>query len=463
MGETETTIAERLADFVVGLDYAAIPPGTRHLARLHLLDAVGAALASASFGFARQTHAALSAFGAGEHTAIGMRTGLSLRDAVLFNGILMHGLDFDDTSIHGRVHPSSFVAPCVLGMGVHVGATGEQAMAAYVAGMEPAIRIGAAARGGFQRSGFHPTGVVVAFGCALAAGRLLQLTPAQLTMAQGIVYSTAAGNNEFTANDAWTKRMHAGWAGVGGITSAMLARGGFIGPRTTYEGKFGLYKTYLGMNAEQCDLGLATAGLGSRWEIERVAFKPIASCHFNHPIIESTVAVVTEHDLKPDDIKEIRALLPEAAIQTVCEPQSVKRAPSDIYGAQFSVYYAAACAAIRRRYTLADLDPPAPAVPEIVKLASRVTYAVDPDSSFPRQYSGGVEITTYDGRTFVGRDDVNRGSPERPLPDAEIESKFLNNAERVLPTMRAQRIRDTILSIEALGDLRALTDDLSQS
>ena len=88
--------------------------------------------------------------------------------------------------------------------------------------MECAIRIGAAARGGFQRTGFHPTGVVAAFGCALAAGDLRQLTSAQLTMAQGIVYSMAAGNNEFTSNDAWTKRMHAGWAGVCGITAATL-------------------------------------------------------------------------------------------------------------------------------------------------------------------------------------------------------------------------------------------------
>jgi len=461
MPEADHTIADRLSRFAASLDYDAIPSGVLKLARMHLLDAVGAAFASASFEFARRTFAALAAFGSGDFEAIGMPGKLGLRDAVLFNGILTHGLDFDDTSIYGRVHPSSFLAPCILGMGAHVGATGKQALTAYIAGMECAIRIGAAARGGFQRSGFHPTGVVAAFGCAIAAGRLLKLTPEQLTMAQGIVYSTAAGNNEFTANDAWTKRMHAGWAGVCGITSAMLAAGGFVGPRTPYEGKFGLYKVYLGKNAENADLDLATADLGTRWEVERVAFKPIASCHFNHPIIESTVAVVTEHDLKPADIKEIRALLPEAAIQTVCEPQAVKRAPSDIYGAQFSVYYAAACAAIRRRYTLADLDPPAPAVPEILELARRVTYAIDPDSSFPRQYSGGVEITTYDGRKYVGRDDVNRGSPERPLSDAEIEAKFLANAGRVLPAARAQALRDLILDIEKVEPLRTITRELS--
>src|SRR3989304_1855325 len=204
-----------------------------------------------------------------------------------------------------------------------------------------------------------PAGALGALGAAIAACRLLSLKPAQLTMAQGIVYSAAAGNIEFTANDAWTKRMHAGWAGVGGITAAMLARGGFVGPRTPYEGKFGLYRTYLGAGAASCDLAEATArrGRGAGGEAERGAFTPLPSCHFNHPIIDATIALVTEHDLAPRDIKSIRALLPEAAINTVCEPQANKRAPTDLYGAQFSVYYAGACAAARRRSPLAGLDP----------------------------------------------------------------------------------------------------------
>jgi Ni/Fe-hydrogenase subunit HybB-like protein len=67
-----------------------------------------------------------------------------LRDAVLMNGTLIHGLDFDDTSIFGRVHPSSFLVPCVLGVAAYAGASGKEMLAAYVAGMECAIRIGAA-------------------------------------------------------------------------------------------------------------------------------------------------------------------------------------------------------------------------------------------------------------------------------------------------------------------------------
>lgn len=454
------TIAETLSDFAAGLDYEAVPAAARVAAKLHLLDAVGVAYASASFEFARRTLDSLSGFGPGDFEVIGMSGKLALRDAVLMNGILIHGLDFDDTSILGRVHPSAFVVPCVLGMGAFVKASGRDALTAYVAGVECAIRIGAAAKGGFQHAGFHPVGVVGAFGAAIAAGRLLSLEPAQLTMAQGIVYSTAAGNNEFTANDAWTKRMHAGWAGVGGITAAMLARGGFVGPRTPYEGKFGLYRTYLGAGAASCDLAETTARLGTRWEIEHVAFKPVASCHFNHSIIDATIALVTEHDLAPRHIKSIRALLPEAAINAVCEPSAIKRAPTDLYGAIFSVYYAAACAAARRRYTLADLDPPALCDPEVLALAAKVDYAVDPQSNFPRHYSGAVEIVTHDGRRLSRREDVNRGSSERPLASAAIEEKFLENAQRVIPKARAEAVRDAILNIDTSADVRMVTREL---
>ncbi|MBI3042686.1 MAG: MmgE/PrpD family protein [Betaproteobacteria bacterium] len=458
--DSARSIAETLSYFAAGLSYEAVPAAARLSAKLHLLDAIGVAYASASFEFARRTRDSLSAFGPGDYEVIGMSGKLELRDAVLMNGILIHGLDFDDTSIFGRVHPSAFVTPCVLGMAAFVKANGKEALLAYIAGVECAIRIGAAAKGGFQRAGFHPVGVVGAFGAAIAAGRLLRLEPAQLTMAQGIAYSSAAGNNEYTVNDAWTKRMHAGWAGVGGITAAMLARGGFIGPRTPYEGKFGLYRTYLGAGAASCDLVEMTAQLGTRWEIEHVAFKPIASCHFNHPIIDATITLVTEHNLAPGHIKSIRALLPEAAINTVCEPRANKRAPTDPFGAQFSVYYAAACAAARRRYTLADLDPPALSDPEVLALAAKVDYAVDSESNFPRHYSGAVEIVTYDGRRVSRREDVNRGSSERPLTNAAIEEKFLANAQRVIPKTRAEAVRDAILNIDSSADVTSVTREM---
>ena len=457
MRNSSPTIAETLAAFVAGLDYASIPAAIRAKATLHLLDSVGVALASASFDFAHKACAGLAALGSGEYTVIGMPTKLALRDSVLMNGILVHGLEFDDTAIRGRIHPSAFSVPCALGVGTFTKARGKDVLTAYIAGVECAIRIGMAARGGFSPAGFNAVGIVGAFGSVLIAGKLLGLDCARLSMAQGIVYSTAAGNREFTAADSWTKRLEAGWPGVGAITAAMLAKQGFVGPRTPYEGKFGVFTTYLKAPAPASDLAAITAGLDEDWEFAGILIKMLPSCFFNHPVINATIALVKQHDLRAHDIRGIRVHVPRAAVDTVCEPRAEKLAPRDIAAAQFSIYFSAACAAVRRQFTLQEMDAGALDDPTIHALASKVEYAIDPQSNFPAHYSGGVEISTVDGRQFGAREDVNLGSAEKPLAASTVEEKFLGNAQRVMSRQRAEEIRDLLLHIESCDDVSAIT------
>ena len=460
MQTSSPTIAQALAGFVTKLAPASVPAAVLAQARLHLLDSVGIAYASAGFDFARAACAGLAALGAGDYPVIGMSAKLTLRDSVLMNGMLVHGLEFDDTSIRGRIHPSAFGAPCALGAGSFAHATGAETLAAYIAGMECAIRIGMAARGGFTPAGFNAVGIVGAFGSALVAGRLLGLDAAQLASAQGIAYSTAAGNREFSATESWTKRFEAGWPAASGITAAMLAKQGFVGPRTPYEGKFGVFNTYLNAPAAAADVAAIAQGLGEEWEFSRILIKLRPSCFFNHPVINTTLALVTQHDLRASDISRIRVLMPQAAIDTVCEPRAEKLAPRDIAAAQFSVYFSAACAAVRRQFTLREMDADALQDPAIQALAVKVEYAIDAQANFPAHYCAGVEIDTVDGRCFSEREDVNAGSVEKPIPSSVIGDKFMANAQRVLSRQRAKAIRDLLLNIESCGDVRAITSQL---
>src|SRR6202008_4137027 len=151
---------------------------------------------------------------------------------------------------------------------------------AYAAGIESAIRLAAVGSGPFHQVGFHPTGMIGIFGCTLAAGTLMGLTPQALTMAQGIALSMAAGSLEFLEDGAWTKRMHPGWGAQSGITAAALARQGFVGPSRAYEGRFGLFKAYLQAGIEAERWPRSTAGLGDLWEVMAVAVKPLPACHF---------------------------------------------------------------------------------------------------------------------------------------------------------------------------------------
>jgi 2-methylcitrate dehydratase PrpD len=142
---------------------------------------------------------------------------------------------------------------------------GQALLASYILGVEVSTRIGLAAKGAFHEFGFHPTGIAAHFACALQAGWLRGLTAHQLTMAQGIVGSTASGSQEFLEEGAWNKRIHPGWAGVAGITAAALAQHGFVGPTRVYEGRFGLFKSHLHEKEAESDYSQITSQFGTRW------------------------------------------------------------------------------------------------------------------------------------------------------------------------------------------------------
>jgi 2-methylcitrate dehydratase PrpD len=455
------TIADRLATFAADLRLEAIPDEVRERAKRLILDALGIALASTRHDFARRALAGLDALGdRGEVPAIGFGARLTARDAATLNGILCHGLDFDDTHLAGIVHATASAWPAALSTSVITGASGRDMLAAYILGVEVAARLGAVAKGAFHQVGFHPTGVCGVFSSALLTGRLMGLAREQLAMAQGIALSMAAGRFEFLEDGAWTKRLHPGWAAASGMTAAALAKAGFVGAAAAYEGRFGLYKSYLGHLEAGCDYRLATAGLGEVWEVMQVALKPYPACHFTHGCLDAAIALAKEENVDPASIRRIEALVPEGVVKTVCEPQASKRRPQNAYDAQFSIPYQVAAALLRGRFTLDELEPEALEDARILALAARVDYAIDRESTFPRHYSGEVVIETEDGRTFRRQEPINRGAPDRPLANEEIVEKYVTNATTVVTDAKAHAIRELVLRLDELSDARQLAEKL---
>lgn len=460
---TSAPIAQALGQFVADLGYDAIPQAVRERAKYLILDAVGIAHASTHYDFA---HRALSAVtelsaGGGDMPVIGQSVRLQMRDAMLMNGILIHGLDYDDTHAYGVIHATASCFTSALATTGQTGLGGRELLASYVAGVEVATRLGWVAKGGFHQVGFHPTGLIGTFACTLIAGRQYGLNAQQLAMAQGIALSVAAGSLEFLQDGAWTKRMHPGWAAVAGLTAATLARHGFKGPREAYEGRFGLFNAYLGPLSKDCDLGLATAGLGEVWEVGKVSVKPIPACHFTHACADAAMIIREKHSLNPADIRAVRALLPQEVIKTVCEPVTTKKRPQNSYDAQFSIPYIVATALTKGRFGLADLDDAALGDPGVLALAQKVEYEIDLASPFPKYYSGEVVVTTKDGREYRHREEMNRGAAERPISAADIEKKFIDNMLLAVSKSRAEQVRDLVLMLDGGISARDLADGLA--
>lgn len=447
----QTPIAQTLAQFAADFSFDAIPQTVRERAKYLMLDALGIAYASTRFDFAQRSFAALAELssieGTGNSAVFGFSTRLPLRDAVLLNGILVHGLDYDDTHVPGIIHATSSSFPLALGLAAQLGRSGRDLLAAYVLGVEISARLGSVAKGGFHQVGFHPTGLVGAFGCVLAAGHLYGMNAAQMTMAQGIALSVASGSLEFLEDGAWTKRMHPGWAGVAAITAAALARHGFIGPRGAYEGRFGLFSSHLGSHAAACDYSLATRGLGSEWEIDQIAVKPFPACHFTHGCADAAIAL-RKQGVKAADIQHVRAKVAHEVVKTVCEPIANKRRPANEYDAKFSIPFIVASSLIHGKFGLAELEESALRDPLTLALADKVDYEADPASGFPQYYSGEVIVKLKDGREFAHREQVNRGAADRPISNDDIVAKFMDNAMQAVSRARAEELRDALLRME---------------
>lgn len=448
------TISEQLAQFAAGLRYAEIPAAVSERARYLVLDALGIALASTRFDYAGAALQGMLTFGEGSRAVFGMGRRLALRDAVTVNGVLIHGLDYDDTHIEGVVHVSSSCFPAAFGVAAETGATGQDFLAAYITAIEVASRIGMGAAGGLHLAGLHPTGSVAAFSAALASARLYGMDAERMVMAQGIALSTmASSSRQYNREGAGSKRLHPGWGATAGITAAALARAGITGPRAAYEGEYGFYQVNMARHMERLRPELVTAQLGTVWETANVAIKPIPACHLVHACADAAAALSREHALQVEDIVAVQALVPREAYAVVCEPPARRRRPESNYAAQFSLHYATACALRFGRFGFAELDPAHWRDPALLALVDKVEHGEYPGSEYPKYFSGEVRVRLRDGRELVRREHVNRGAADRPLTGGDIVAKFMDNALTAVPRAHAEELRDAVLGIDRATDL----------
>lgn len=440
-----TMLAGQLAAFCRETSWQTLPAALQQRARLHALDTLGLGLAAHAQDFATTALAGISAAASpGDCTVIGDARRLAARDAALANGLLMHGLDYDDTHPASIVHPSVVGLPAALAIGEQLGAAWPDVLTAYVLGAEAGIRIGVAVAGGFHHAGFHATGIVSHFGAALAAGKLLELNEYQLVAAQGIAASTASGVQVFLEEGAWSKRLHPGWGALAGITAAHLARNGFVAPTRPYEGKFGLFDSHLHDATAAPDR--MVQGLGEQWHMLDTAIKPYPVCHFIHGCLEAAIELHGQFAVR--DVKQVIAYLAEETLPIVAEPAQAKQRAATEYEAKFSTQYVVAKALLHGRFGLAELAPEALDDQATRNLAAKVICRVDAETLFPKYFSGAVTVVLTDGSELHRRIPVNKGAGPRALSAEDIQSKFLANAMLRFDTRRAQHALDVIMDPE---------------
>jgi 2-methylcitrate dehydratase PrpD len=438
MQAASPTVAEQAAQRIARLTPAALPANLRRVAEDLALDIFGLCLAARRSDYAQ---AALAGWdGDGDGTAIGHARRLSAAGAAFVNGTAAHGEDYDDTFEGGPVHAGAVVVPAVLSAAERFGADGQAALLGIAVGVETICRLSLVAPKMVHKAGFHPTAIFGAMAAAAAVAATLKLDERQIVDAWGIAGSMAGGIIEYLADGSWTKRLHPGWAAQAGLQAALLARNGFNGPRSVFEGTHGLFNGFAHSSAG--DYAKLTGDFGKTWLAETLAFKPYACGTMAHPYIDCARRVAAK-GIAAEDVTEILCEVAEGTVHRLWEPLAQKQAPPNAYAAKFSVPFCIAVGFITGDAGIAAFTEETVADPRIRTLAGKVRYIVDPKNPYPQRYTGHVRATLRDGRVVEERQADLRGGARDPLSRAEIEAKFMANATYGgWPKARADAARD---------------------
>jgi 2-methylcitrate dehydratase PrpD len=394
MVSVQATLSRQLAAWCAALDVSAIPQTVRDLVPLRVLDTVGLIIVGAETkaGEASRSYV-IDQGGAARSTLVRGTVKVPAAMAALVHGTCAHCRDFDDTFMDSVVHPGSVVVSTALAVAEAHNAPTDDFVAAITAGYEIAARLGGVAGRRFHARALHATGVIGPIAAAVTAGRLLRLNGEQITSAMGLAASMSGGLMAFIVDGGWSKWLHGGWAAHGGIVAAELAAREFIGPAHSLDGGHDLYTALL--QGESIDRTAITAALSVDWRGATAEFKYYPCAHVIQPYIDAVLALVTEHNLRPDDVRSIECAIAPWASAIVCEPREAKLRFDTELEAIASLPYQLAVAITERDVGLSALTSAMRSRADIHALACRIGHRNDP--ALGRNFDGMVKLTTSTG------------------------------------------------------------------
>lgn len=438
-----------LARFAHGLKFSDLPDDVVRAARNTIIDGVAACVFGARFPWSRALiDYCVETGGAGGASAI-----LSPGDplfhppaAALVNGALAHAFELDAGTRKGvGAHPFGTVFTAALPVAQAVNASGEELVAAFVAGSEVMLRIGKATGRSNEHRGFHAPGTTGPFGAAVACALLRRLNETQLLDAMGIAGSLASGLRQFAKSDTggMVKRLHFGRAAESGVLASGLASKGFDGPHDVLEGEVG----FLNVFCDDWSPDELTFGLdGGTFHVREIAMKSFGAHGSTQGPLKALLAILQAHAPKPADIARIVVEVSRESLQ-----HHDIRDPQDLMQAQYSIPFCVALACVRDPLDPRSIDDSAVHDPAIRGMLARVEVR---DGGFGEKRTCRVLVETAAGESYESfiREDAKTWTP---ASDDEVFRKY----RRLMadnPAERSEELLSRLACIERQPDVRWL-------
>jgi 2-methylcitrate dehydratase PrpD len=453
MAEREPAAAAAFADvptFARTLAFSDLPSGVVRQAQRLLLDLLGVAAAGSRTPAAALARAYAATQLAGtDHVARILFDGAraSLAGAAFAGATTIDAIDAHDGHALTKGHAGAAVLPALLAYVDDSRAAaidGREFITCLVLGYEVATRAGIALHATVPD--YHCSGAWNALACAAIGGRRLRLDHQSVRHALGIAeYFGPRGQILRVCSSPTMLKDGSGWGAHAGVSAAMLAQAGFTGaPALTVEGEaaHGLW-----------------SDLGTRWLIGEQYLKAYPVCRWAHPAVEAALALQRTHGFAAADVRSLAIASFRQAIELGA--QCPRPATSD--EAQYSLRYAVAAALVFGRLSVPEIDPARLGEAQVARLSQAMTLGEDAalTARFPGERLARVSVTLFDGRTFTSPPTPARGSPDNPLSDDELQTKFRDCAQPVLGATRAAQLERAVAGLtDDASALDALTSAL---
>ncbi len=447
----DTVPTAELASFIADMEFDDIPEEGVRLAERCFVDTVAVTLPGAMEGAgATAARTTKTAGTAGPARLFCHDSDATLPDAAFVNATAGHGLDFDDVGDGMSGHPSVTMVAPILALGEAENASGEEMLAAFVAGFETQCYVAGPILPEHYEAGWHATATFGTFGAAAAIAHLLGADEEQTRNALNIAASMPAGLKRNFGT--MTKPMHAGNAARSGVTAALLAVEEFTADPNAIGGDRGFYDLY-GQTEPDFD---ELFELGERWAIveDGVNIKKFPCCYFTHSSIEAAARLAEEHDIRAADVESIHVVSSRGAKDTLNHEQ----ADTGLQG-KFSMHYTVGSAIARDRVGLSAFDDENVDHPDVQAVSEKVTF--EADESLPYgSHRTTVTIETTDGGRHELTLEEPPGTHDDPLSEAELEEKFEMCAARALDDDAAANLYAELNDLRAVEDAADLVADL---
>ena len=434
-------VTQSLASFIVDTRTDDLPEWSLNEAKRTLINILAVSLsASTSAGSRMLMDWAAGEAAAPKTTIVGSALRTSASNAALLNGFLAHIQDYDDTHFPTVLHPTAPVWPAVLAAAEERGTSGRETLAAFVLGAEAACRVAMSVHPWHYDMGWHITGTAGVFGAAAGVGRILNLDAGQMNMAIGAGGTFAAGVREVFGSHA--KALHPAKAASNGLQAAYLAQYGFTGADDIIGGRRGFWEV-LSPNGHSEEALLSE--FGARWELANNGLKPYANGVVSHPIQDAVIELRNTHNLKAEDVASIEARVHPLVLELMNRPE-----PKRGLEGKFSFQHCAAAALVDGAGHDAQFSDERVANPVIASVRARVSATVDESM---REDEVHLSINLNDGTTLSTYVEHATGSPDNPMTNETLETKYRDLATEVFDRSRADELLAAVWALDTAADV----------